>query len=239
MSHANSISLDTEIAQPINTDVQPILSLDAALANLDGYRAKPVKGFDILRDNTDLCADPRVAAAFVECSIAVDRIDLAELVLPMTNDETGILSAMTFMSKDDPKSALAALKNSPQDARHQMYAFGLRIQANIRIRQYDAASKAVFDWSTAMPSSPQPFRVMGNALAQKGDKRAERWFQRAINISGGGSGAVLDMAAFLIKQGRTDEARKGLESLKYVQGRSKRRKKRLLQSAIHLADVAQ
>ena len=88
--------------------------------------------------------------------------------------------------------------------------------------------QAVYDWSLEMPSSAQPYRVMGNALAKTDDKRADRWFKRAINVSGGGSGAVLDYASYLIKLGRTDHARECLDSLRYVKGRTKRRKQKLL-----------
>ena len=223
MSHAVSIPVDPKSAAP-----QKVLPLEDVLSNLDHYRARPALGFEALRDNTDHCADPRVAAVFVECALAVGRVDLAEIALPMVRDETGIFAAMVYMTKEQPKRALEALVAMPTDVRHQTYAFGLRIKANIMTRQYDAACKAVHDWATATPSSPQPYRVMGNALSAKGDERATRWFERAINVSGGGSGAVLDMAAFLAKQGRVDDARAHLKSLKYVSGRTKRRKQRLL-----------
>ena len=150
------------------------------------------------------------------------------MAIPLAEDETGILSAMTHMADKKPKRALDALKSIPTDARHKVYALGLRVRANVMIGAYDAASKAVYDWSLEMPSSPQPYRVMGNALAKKGDKRAERWFQRAINVSGGGSGVVLDYASYLIKLGRTDQARECLNSLRYVKGRTKRLKQKLL-----------
>ena len=222
MSHMNSTFVDTQCSQP-----EAVLSLRDILGQLDQYRSRPVKGFDVLRDYTDYCVDPRVAAVFIECAVAADRVDLAEMVLPMAQDKTGIFGAMIQMAKGNPKQALDALNTIPDDPRHQVYAYGLRIQANVMIRQYDAASKAVFDWATAMPLSPQPFRTMGNALAKRNDPRAERWFERAVNVSGGGSGAVLDMAAFLIKQGRKTEAGGRLDSLEYVLGRNKRRKMRL------------
>lgn len=226
MLHAHSNAFDGT-HQP----VLALMTLDDVLSNLETYRTDLLKGFDVLRQNTDFCADPRVASVFIECALAANRVDLADMVLPMADDASGIFAAMILMAKDEPKLALAAMTAMPSDPRHQAYAFGLRIQAYVRTRHYDLASKTVYEWAQLNTASPEPYRVMGNALAAKGDSRAERWFERAMNVSSSDDGTLaLDMAAFLIKKDRTDEAGAYLNATEPSQGRLKRRKQRLLRA---------
>lgn len=209
-------------------------NLTAILEDLDAMRRRPYRSFNLLRDHTDLCADPAVAAVFVECALAAKRKDLAQIALPLTHtlpeSEAGYLAARVDMAHGNPQDALTALKTLPEDQLQRTAAHRIRVEANVAIADYDAASKAVFDWSSECVGDPDPFRVMGKALTAKRDPRAEKWLARSVDLSAGGSNTVMDMADFLIKTGRPAEARRRLNTLKYLRGPMKRRKKRLMRA---------
>ncbi|MCF2904380.1 hypothetical protein L0666_05230 [Octadecabacter sp. CECT 8868] len=197
---------------------------------LDEYRQRPRIGFEAIRDNTDVCADPQIAAVFVECCIAAERPDVAEIALPLADDPQGCLAATLHMLNDKPAQALAALKGRPLDARHRSRMYGLRIRAHSATDNHMGAVQAAHEWSKDAPNSPAPMRVMAKTLAQAGDARAEAWFKRAIKVSGGRPALIMDLAEFLMEHGKTEAAKDHLSTITNATKQENRRKTRLLQA---------
>ena len=203
---------------------------DDVRTSLDMYRSRPKIGFDALTQNTDLCADPEIAAVLTECAISVGRYDVAELSLSLADDPSGILEAMLYMSLDDPGGALAAINHRPKDARHLSRYFMLRIRANVETLRIDDAIEAAEEWSATTPNSPAPYKVLAKALAEKGDPRAEDWYARAVDVSGGNTGIILDLADFLVQRGKADAARARLDEITQASDQEERRKTRLMRA---------
>jgi len=204
------------------------ISEDEIRSNLDMYRARPKIGFEALTQNTDLCADPEIAAVLTECATAVDRLDVAELALTLAEDPSGILEAMLYFGQNEPAAALAAISHKPEDARHLARYFMLRIRANVDTFRVDEAIDAAEEWSATTPNSPVPFKILAKSLAGQNDPRAEDWYARAIEVSGGNTGIILDMADFLVRRGKADAARTRLAEITQASDQEERRKTRLL-----------
>ncbi|SLN20308.1 hypothetical protein [Pseudooctadecabacter jejudonensis] len=206
------------------------LSEAEALANLTQYRMRPHRGFEALRHNTQLCANGQIAAALVECAIAVGRLDVVDIALPLADDRHGLLAAMAAMAAGNPARALDHLGPLPDpDAGLDRARYlGVWLRASLAAGTYHDAVKVVQIWARDAAGPRQPYRVMARALADMGDPRAERWFERAFAVSGQSNAARLDLAEYLISQGRTEAARYQLTAMKDVQGRTARRQERML-----------
>ena len=177
------------------------MTLEDVRIELDTYCARPKIGYEVLTDNIDFCADPEVAGVLAECATSVGRYDVTELALTLTNDDSGMLQAQLHMVQDNAHGALAAIKSRPEDAPQLARFFGLRIRANVMIDQYDNAVEAAVEWADMAPNSPTPFKVLAKLLDAQNDPRAEKWFARAVDVSGGNTGLILDMADYLLKTG--------------------------------------
>lgn len=206
------------------------LTIEEVRENLDTYRRHPNEGFEAMRDCTDVCADPQIAAVFVECCIAAGRLDIAEIALELASDPQGCLAASLHMVNGNPAQALASLNGRPEDAVYRARSFGLRIRANIATDNYEGAAAAADEWSTQTPNSPSPMRIMAKTLAEAGDARAESWFVKAIETSGGRPALVLDLVEFLLRHGKAEAAKDHLSAITEATDHEKRRKDRLLQA---------
>lgn len=89
---------------------------------------------------------------------------------------------------------------------------------------------AAQDWADVIPKSPTPWRVLARALAAQDDARAQRWFSRAIETSNGKPALILDLAEFLLKCGKADEAKTHLSRTRVSSHSDLRRKTRLLEA---------
>lgn len=206
------------------------MTIEDARSNIDTYRNRPKIGFEELSINTDLCSDPQIAAVLCECSIAVGRLDVAELALSLAEDPTNFLEAQLLMARDDFAGALAALNGQPDDARQLARYFGMRIRASAITGRYDGAVEAAQEWSNVTPNSPAPFKILARTLAEVDDPRAKIWFDRAVDVSGGNAGIILDMAEFLMRTGRGGDAKIELEAMQVGTDQETRRKTRLLRA---------
>lgn len=141
-----------------------------------------------------------------------------------------MLQAQLHMVQDNAYGALAAIKSRPEDAPQLARFFGLRIRANVMIDQYDNAVEAAVEWADMAPNSPTPFKVLAKLLAAQNDPRAEKWFARAVDVSGGNTGLILDMADYLLKTGNRAGAKDRLSDITQASDQEERRKTRLLRA---------
>lgn len=230
--HVTPEIVDLNIGRMVQayTGEEAEVTLEDVRDQLSTFRSRPKLGYDVLSKHTHLCSDPDVASVLTECAISVGRYDVAELTLSLSEDPTGILAAQLHMSKNDAAAALSAMTGRPEDARHRARYFGIRIRANVQIGQYDAAVEAAEDWSSDTPNSPTPYKVLAKLLADENDPRAEIWFARAIEVSGGSTGIVLDLADFLVQRGKNEDAKARLDSITNASDQENRRKTRLLRA---------
>ena len=228
--HVSQDIVDLNIGRMVQayTGVEVELTLEDVRIELDTYRARPKIGYEVLTDNIDFCADPEVAGVLAECATSVGRYDVAELTL--TNDDSGMLQAQLHMVQDNAHGALAAIKSRPEDAPQLARFFGLRIRANVMIDQYDNAVEAAVEWADMAPNSPTPFKVLAKLLAAQNDPRAEKWFARAVDVSGGNTGLILDMVDYLLKTGNRAGAKDRLSDITQASDQEERRKTRLLRA---------
>ena len=212
------------------TGVAPAPTLEDIRADLGKFRNRPKLGFEVLSANTDCCVDPEVAAVLTECAIAVGRYDVAELALGLSDDPAGLLRGMLYMAQGDPAAALAALRTQPDDTRYRARFFTLQIKASILTGKYKTATRAARTWAGIAPKAPAPYKVLAQALADQGDARAEHWFDKALAVSEGNAGIVLELADFLVKCGKADAARIHLEAVTEATDQQNLRKTRLLRA---------
>jgi len=155
----------------------------------------------------------------------------AEAALPLAEDPSGIRRAMLHLAAEDHAAALAALKDKPAEARLLGKYFALRIRANAALGRFAHASVAARDWAAETPNSPAPYRILAEALNAADDPDgAAAAYARAVKISGGASGLVLDYAEFLLARGQADRARDQVAELRAGSDRDERRRQRLLQA---------
>jgi len=206
------------------------LDIDEVRANLEVYQARPKVGFEALTRNTDYCADPQIAAVLTECSVAMGRLDVAELAISLAHDPHGLLAASISMAKDAPQVALDALMGDPEKPRDRARAFNMTIRASLAVGDYDRAEKATRAWSLEIPNSTTPLRLMAQTLSSMGDPRAEDWYAKAIKVSDGAAAQVIELAEFLVRQGKTNAAREHLAEISEPSVQENRRMTRLLQA---------
>lgn len=193
------------------------------------YQRRPRRGFAALRYREDLWANPEIARSLVNCALVLGRLDVADNALPFERDDSGLLRAQLSMARDDPAAALAALSDVPAQPLEKARFHGLRIRALVELRAYADAIGAAHRWSWTAQGSPMPYRTLARCLSDTDDPRAGDWFECAVFMSGGCTVSRLDLAEYLIDQGRTTKARKHLRALPKLKGRAAKRRKRLLQ----------
>lgn len=228
-----SDAIDTAMSNPLGpncdgSSAPAEVRLETVLNQLDSYRANPKHGFDALIGQLDLCENPLIAAALTECATANGRYDVAELALRLAYDPAGILAAQLQLMQNNPRAALDALVARPADPRHLARSFGLRIRAHTILGEYENAVLAAEDWAAETPNSPVPYKVLARLLADQNDVRAQTWYDRAIEVSGGNTGLILDMAKFLIKIGKPAIARNRLGKIIRTTGDEARRRSNMM-----------
>jgi len=231
--HVTQEIIDLNIGRMVAayTGEDEALTEDAALSQLETWISRPRLGFEKLTQNIDLCRNPEIATALVECALGVGRPDVAEAALPLAEDPSGIRRAMLHLAAEDHAAALAALKDKPAEARLLGKYFALRIRANAALGRFAHASVAARDWAAETPNSPAPYRILAEALNAADDPDgAAAAYARAVKISGGASGLVLDYAEFLLARGQADRARDQVAELRAGSDRDERRRQRLLQA---------
>lgn len=199
-------------------------------ADLETFRSHPKIGYETLRNYTDYCHDPQIAAALTECAIAAGEWDVAQVALALSHDPDGVLSARILMAQNQPEQALLALNGTPEDPRQRAESMRIRIRASVATGAYDAAEEAANGWADAAPHWTVPLKVMASALAQADDPRATLWFERAVEVSNESPGSILDMAEYLLRLGKVDDARARLAAIEKASDREMHRKSRLLKA---------
>lgn len=230
--HVTKEIVDFNIGRMVQayTGDEAMACIDEVRSQLETYRSRPRIGFEALTKNTDYCADPQIAAVLTECSVAVGRLDVADLAVKLAQDPFGLLKAAIAMAKDAPAAALAAMTGDPEKPRDRARAFSLRIRANLAVDNYDAAAAATKAWASEIPNSTTPLRLIAQTLSDKDDPRAEDWFAQAVKVSDGAPGQVIEMAEFLVRQGKTQAARERLEQITEANVQENRRVTRLLEA---------
>lgn len=206
------------------------LTLEDALANVSLYRANPKMGFEALCTNIDLCADPRIAEIFTECAISMDRFDVAEVVITLAQDPTGLLQAQICASKNQFEAALDAMRAAPDDKRLLTVADTIKVRAKAKLGRYDDAVAASEAWARRTPNSTSPFTTLARTLAEDGDARADIWYERALASSGGAAGVRLEYADHLTRTGQMAKAREMLDKVVHPSDREKKRKLQLMRA---------
>ncbi|MBT8412372.1 MAG: tetratricopeptide repeat protein, partial [Octadecabacter sp.] len=95
---------------------------------------------------------------------------------------------------------------------------------------YKDAVRAAESWAAITPNAPAPYKILAQVLADQNDERAEKWFDKAVAVSGGNTGLVLELADFLMKSGKGEAARAHLEKITQATDQENRRKTRLLRA---------
>lgn len=206
------------------------LTLDNALANASLYRRNPKMGYEVLSGNLQLCADPRIAEIFTECAIFEGRFDVAEIAIELAGDPTGILKAQICAAKNQFEAALEALQGDPEGNRLMCVADTIRVRANLKLGRYDAAVAACEAWVTRTPNSTSPFRALARTLGENGDARADIWYDRAVESSGGAAGVIFEYADHLIRTGQMAKARTLLDRIARPSDHEAKRKLQLMRT---------
>lgn len=230
--HVTQEIIDLNIGRMVTayTGTEEELTEAEALAQLDTWIARPKLGFEKLTQNIELCRNPEIATALMECAIGVDRLDVADAALPLAEDPTGIREAMLFMARGHSAKALAVLKSRPEGRLLGKY-FGLKIRANAALGRHDHAAAAARDWAAETPNALAPHKVLAEAMAEAGQtEAAEAAYARAVRVSDGAPHLVLDYAEFLFRAGKAEAARAQLEGLRAGSDRDERRRRRLLEA---------
>ncbi|WP_375281699.1 hypothetical protein [Pseudooctadecabacter sp.] len=209
---------------------QGCLTLDEALARLDRLKTRPQRAVHLLGRNLHLCADARVARCLMECAITTSRFDVAEDVLTVAEDPSGLMRAHLCLVRDDPAGAVAALRAVPANALDRARFFGLRVRALALSGNYSCAVTATFEWAADFPGAPVPYRTLARALADGDDPRAQDWFECAVFVTGGNTSCRLDLAEHLMEQGKAKSARAHLDILTAANGTAARRRDALMRA---------
>ena len=211
-----------------SASAQGSLTLEDALTRLERLKTRPRRAVIVLGRNLHLCADARIARALMESALTVGRFDVAEDVLTVAEDPSGLMRAQLCLVRGDPAGAVAALHQQPTDALDRARFFGLRVRALALTGDYASAVTATFEWAADFPGAPVPYRTLARALAERDDPRAQDWFECAVFVTGGNTTCRLDLAEHLMKQGKAKSARAHLDILATANGTAARRRDALI-----------
>jgi tetratricopeptide (TPR) repeat protein len=189
---------------------------------------KPGPLFMLLTDHTDLLDTPDLAAAYAEAAINTGHFDIAAKWIDKADDDTGFLAASVALHEG--KEAVSLFKSPPVNRNARSRYYRTKITAHIRAGDRPGADETLQEWTAFTGRNFEPYRAMASALREQGSDDAERFYEKAMEMSHGHPRVRLDYAECLVEQGRRDEARELAEPVKIDSAATRRRVERIMEA---------
>jgi tetratricopeptide (TPR) repeat protein len=211
----------------VNTSRMVRAYVDADAIQVDEIREaiaeNPLSAVSLLESRPQLVEnDPQLAVALLNAAAKTGRTDLVALALPHVGDlltaaERDLAAARVALAGNDPSGALALLGELPSRRSEQASYWGTKLNAEIALDELNAGRQTVEAWSAAFPRAAEPYRLLAQAYAARGEALdAAAMFDAMLALTDDDPRALLDYGGFLIEAGRCGDACELLDKVRPV-----------------------